>query len=66
MAKFGKELSALDLAMFDPSKADPAHAKLTMTELMKLRAGVASGLEEAEASWVEASEALENAKAAAA
>jgi len=66
MAKFGKELSALDLAMFDPSEADPAHAKLTMTELMKLRAGVASGLEEAEASWVEASEALENAKAAAA
>ncbi|MDT9600771.1 ABC-F family ATP-binding cassette domain-containing protein [Sphingosinicella rhizophila] len=56
--------SAIDRAMFDPSNADAADTKLTMTELMKLRATVERDLEQAEARWLEASEALEEAKAA--
>ncbi len=51
--------SAIDLAMFDPSQADAALAKLAMSELMKRRAEVAAALEDAEARWMEASEALE-------
>ncbi|WP_419825948.1 ABC-F family ATP-binding cassette domain-containing protein [Sphingomonas sp.] len=51
--------SALDRAMFDPSQAEPAHAKLTMTELMKRRADAAQALETAEAKWLELGEALE-------
>ncbi|MDB5715397.1 MAG: transporter ATP-binding protein, partial [Sphingomonadales bacterium] len=39
--------------------AEPQHAKLSMTELMKLRASVAERVEEAEAKWVQASEGLE-------
>ena len=59
LAKLQTELSALDRAMFDPGSAEPALAKLTMTELMKRRAGVAERIEAAEATWIEASEALE-------
>jgi ATP-binding cassette subfamily F protein 3 len=51
--------SALDRAMFDPAQAEPAHAKLTMTELMKRRADTADALEAAEAKWLELGEALE-------
>jgi ATP-binding cassette subfamily F protein 3 len=47
--------------MFDPSTAEPALAKLPMSELMKRRADVADKLEAAEAKWLEASEALEQA-----
>jgi len=59
--KLGAQRSALDLAMFDPSKASAEFAKLTMTELMKRRADVAAKLEAAELRWMEASEALEQA-----
>ncbi|PLK26758.1 ABC-F family ATP-binding cassette domain-containing protein [Novosphingobium sp. TH158] len=51
--------SAIDRAMFDPSAAAPALAKLTMTELMKRRAALEAQIEQAEAAWLEASEALE-------
>jgi ATP-binding cassette subfamily F protein 3 len=51
--------SAIDLAMFDPKSAEPALAKLTMTDLMKRRAELETRIETAEAAWMEASEALE-------
>jgi len=55
----GDRRSEIDRAMFDPSAATPEDAKRTMGELMKLRADVVAQLEEAEARWMEASEALE-------
>ena len=63
MEKLAADRSAIDLAMFDPSKATPTLAKLTMTELMKRRAEVDAALQEAEARWIEASEQLEQAAA---
>ena len=59
IAKLGAERSAIDRAMFDPSSAEPALAKLTMGDLMKKRASVEEALEDAEAVWLEASEKLE-------
>lgn len=53
------ERSAIDQAMFDPTSAAPALAKLTMTELMKRRAVIETQIEAAEAAWLEASEAFE-------
>ncbi|WP_239806801.1 ribosomal protection-like ABC-F family protein [Croceicoccus hydrothermalis] len=49
-----------DQAMFDPGSAQGALAKMTMTELMKRRADLQGKLDEAEAIWLEASEALES------
>ncbi len=51
--------NAIDQAMFDPAAAQPALAKLTMTDLMKRRADIEKQIENAEAAWLEASEALE-------
>ena len=59
MAKLTTERSAIERAMFDPATAEPHHAKLSMTDLMKLRASVADRLETAEEQWVKASEGLE-------
>lgn len=59
VVKLQGQLSALDKAMFDPSNAEPALTKLTMTDLMKRRADVAAKIEAAELIWMEASEALE-------
>lgn len=59
----GKKLSAIDRAMFDPASAEQDYADLTMTELMKLRASVQDELEQSEAAWLEANEALETANA---
>lgn len=59
----GKELSAIDRAMFDPATAEKHHADLTMTELMKLRASVQEELEQNEAAWLKANEAIEMANA---
>ena len=53
------ERSKVDRAMFDPSSADAALAKLTMTELMKRRADLSEKIDAAEMRWMEASEALE-------
>ncbi|TPG21656.1 ABC transporter ATP-binding protein [Sphingomonas koreensis] len=57
--KLTKRLSAIDRALFDPASAEPADAKLTTTDLMKLRATVEREKNAAEATWLEASEALE-------
>ncbi|WP_294331385.1 ABC-F family ATP-binding cassette domain-containing protein [uncultured Sphingomonas sp.] len=59
LARLQAQLSALEKAMFDPSTAEPALAKLTMTDLMKRRADIAEKIEAAELAWMEASEALE-------
>jgi ATP-binding cassette subfamily F protein 3 len=63
LARLTAERSAIDQAMFDPAAAAPAFAKLTMTDLMKRRAGIEARIESAEAAWLEASEALEGAAA---
>ena len=59
MARLTTERSAIERAMFDPASAAPEHARLAMSDLMKLRARIESKLEAAEAAWVTASEALE-------
>ncbi len=53
-------VTSLDRAMFDPSSADPALAKLAMGELARKRGKAASDVEAAEAAWLEALEALES------
>ena len=58
-AKLTEQRSAIDRAMFDPSSAEPALAKLAMSDLMKRRADVQDRLDAREAEWLEASEALE-------
>jgi len=63
IAKLGAERSAIDLAMFDPGKAEASLAKLTMGDLMKRRAEVEAELEQTEAAWMAASEQLETAVA---
>lgn len=60
LARLTAERSAVDAAMFDPKAATPALAKLTMTELMKLRASLESKIEAAELAWLEANEAIES------
>jgi ATP-binding cassette subfamily F protein 3 len=59
VTKLTAERSAIDLAMFDPSKAEAALAKLTMGDLSRRRAQVQTALEEAETRWMEASEQLD-------
>ncbi|MFD1787675.1 ABC-F family ATP-binding cassette domain-containing protein [Sphingomonas floccifaciens] len=59
MARLEKERTAVDRAMFDPSTAEPKLAKLSMSELMKLRAELTEKLDAAEARWMEATESLE-------
>ena len=58
MAKLTDRRSAIERAMFDPSSATGPDAKLTMSELMKLRADISAQIEAAESKWLEASEAL--------
>lgn len=50
---------AIDRAMADPASADKVDQGKNMTALMKERADVERALDEAEARWLEASEALE-------
>ncbi|WP_375397228.1 ABC-F family ATP-binding cassette domain-containing protein [uncultured Sphingomonas sp.] len=59
LAKLNEQKSAVDRAMFDPSNADAALAKLTMSDLMKRRAEIAGQIDATEAAWLEMSEALE-------
>ncbi|MCX8477010.1 MAG: ABC-F family ATP-binding cassette domain-containing protein [Sphingomonas sp.] len=59
LARLTEQRSAVERAMFDPSAADAALTKLTMTELMKRRAELTDRIDAAEAAWMEASEALE-------
>ncbi|HET9510540.1 MAG TPA: ABC-F family ATP-binding cassette domain-containing protein [Sphingomonas sp.] len=59
MAKLETERTAVDRAMFDPSTAEPRLAKLSMSDLMKLRSELTDKIDAAEARWMEASEALD-------
>ena len=59
LERLTSQRSAIDQAMFDPSSAPPALARLTMTELMKHRAEFGTRIAAAEAAWLEAGEALE-------
>ncbi len=59
LAKLSEQRSAIDRAMFDPSSADASLTNLTMTDLMKRRAALDAQIGEAEALWMEASEAAE-------
>jgi ATP-binding cassette subfamily F protein 3 len=59
LARLTAMRSTIDQAMFDPSSADKSLAQLTMTDLMKRRAEIEAGIELAELTWLEASEALE-------
>jgi ATP-binding cassette subfamily F protein 3 len=58
-AKFTKECAALDLAISDPTKAEPRFSRMSMGDLNKRRAEVQVKLDASEAKWLEASEALE-------
>jgi ATP-binding cassette subfamily F protein 3 len=58
-ARLTAERSAIDRAMFDPSGAEPALARLTMGDLMKRRAEVQDRIDSTEAEWLETSEAME-------
>ncbi|MDQ8756620.1 ABC-F family ATP-binding cassette domain-containing protein [Sphingosinicella sp. LHD-64] len=64
MAKLEARKTELERAMFDPASAAPADAAHSMTTLMKLHADTLAALAEAEARWLEASEAIEEAQAA--
>ncbi|WP_156680207.1 ABC-F family ATP-binding cassette domain-containing protein [Sphingomonas profundi] len=59
LAKLTLRKSAIDRAMFDPATADPIDRDQTMTTLMQRRAAVERDMAAAEATWLEASEALE-------
>jgi len=63
IAKLGKERSAIDQAMFDPSSATAELAKLTMSDLMKRRAELVTQIEAAEAAWLEANEGIDGIEA---
>jgi ATP-binding cassette, subfamily F, member 3 len=56
IAKLTKRRSEIESAMFDPSSATKEDAKLTMSELSKLRGQVEKAIETAEAKWLAASE----------
>jgi ATP-binding cassette, subfamily F, member 3 len=58
MATLTDRRSAIERAMFDPTSTTGPDAKLTMSELMKLRADITAKIEAAESKWLEASEAL--------
>lgn len=62
MNRLQAEIAQIDRAMFEPSSAAPALAKLTMGDLAQRRAKLAQQLEEAEMAWLEAGEALEAAQ----
>jgi ATP-binding cassette subfamily F protein 3 len=53
------QVSAVDRAMFDPAKADPALGKLTMGELSARRGDLERQLKRAEEHWLNASERRE-------
>jgi ATP-binding cassette subfamily F protein 3 len=61
IANLTTDRNAIDRAMFDPKTAEPRFAKLAMSDLMKRRADLQAQIESAEATWLEATEALETA-----
>jgi ATP-binding cassette, subfamily F, member 3 len=61
LAKLEVVLSAIDRAMFDPQSAAAEYKNLTMGELSQRRGKIVAAQEAAEAKWIAASEALEQA-----
>ena len=59
--KLQAELAQIDRAMFEPSSATPALAKLSMSDLSQRRGLLARELEQAEETWMLAGEKLETA-----
>ncbi|OYW50903.1 MAG: glycosyl transferase family 1 [Novosphingobium sp. 28-62-57] len=59
VAKLQAEIARYDRAMFEPASAAPDLAKLNMSDLSQRRGKLAKELEEAEAAWLAAGEALE-------
>jgi ATP-binding cassette subfamily F protein 3 len=64
IARLEARKTALERAMFDPASAAPEDSALAMSALMKRHAEAVAALAAAEARWLEASEAIEEAKAA--
>jgi ATP-binding cassette subfamily F protein 3 len=64
MARLSAQRTEIDRALFDPKSYDGPHKDKTMTQLMKARAEIEEKLAAAEARWIEAAEALEQADAA--
>ncbi|HVQ07621.1 MAG TPA: ABC-F family ATP-binding cassette domain-containing protein [Allosphingosinicella sp.] len=64
IARLEARKTALERAMFDPASASPEDAALAMSVLMKRHAEAAAALAAAEARWLAASEAIEEARAA--
>lgn len=61
LARLTARLRDIDRALFDPASATPADAKRTASDLMQERGRTAAALEAAEAQWLAAGEALEQA-----
>jgi ATP-binding cassette, subfamily F, member 3 len=61
LAKLEVVLRAIDLAMFDPQAAASEYKGLTMGELSQRRGKIVAAKEKAEADWIAASEALDEA-----
>jgi ATP-binding cassette, subfamily F, member 3 len=66
MTKLAAERSDIDRALFDPAGYQGKHKDKKVTDLMRLRADIEQKLAAAEARWMEAAEALEQAEADAA
>jgi ATP-binding cassette subfamily F protein 3 len=60
LARLTARRSGIERAMFDPTTADAALSKLTMTDLMKARAEVEGKIATLEAEWLDATETLES------
>jgi ATP-binding cassette subfamily F protein 3 len=59
LARLAERLRAVDEALSRAAPAEPSLARLSMAELMKLRADLNAEIASAEQAWVEASELLE-------
>ncbi len=59
LERLTQERNAIDEAMFAPDKAAPKYAKMTMSDLSRLRGEVNAKVDAAEARWLELSEQLE-------
>jgi ATP-binding cassette subfamily F protein 3 len=64
VAKLEARKKELERAMFDPASATAADAALPMSQLMKRHADAVAALADAEARWLDASEAIEQSEAA--
>ncbi len=64
MTRLSEQRTDIDRALFDPGSYEGPHKDRTVTQLMKTRAEIEEKLAAAEARWMEAAEALEQADAA--